>query len=159
MTSESGNPSSWAKLQEVVRSGVTLNDYLDIYQGGAVDHYLKMHEAGASVGGAMRIASGLAKLKPEAGKDTVSMLQRFDTIIAAGVTEEDQKATFGAVAQEFTAYKLSLAYKHGVTPEGYMEFLLILPGYDLDVAGGYSLTEVTRALNSMSTSSNAKTAL
>lgn len=45
MTTESGNPSSYAKMLNLLDSGVSLDEYLDLSAAGAVDGYLKYRTA------------------------------------------------------------------------------------------------------------------
>ena len=41
MTTEDGNPSAYAKLNTLLDAGVTLDQYLDLHEAGAVDGYMR----------------------------------------------------------------------------------------------------------------------
>jgi hypothetical protein len=147
MKTESGNPSEWAKLQNCLKSGLALDEYLDLKEDDNVERYLKIKEAGASASAAQKIAAALGKLEPAEKDGSVTDRQRYEAIVKTNVPEKDQKAAFASVADDSTEYRLGLAYGYDVAPKDYVLFLQTL--YNLDSSGNFSQDEVTAALRSM----------
>ena len=116
MTTESGNPTQYAKLLSALDYGMSLDEYLEVRPTTALDRYLKFSEAGAGSSGALSMAQAIAALEPEDGKETVSNLQRYTAAVSADATERDQMAALSSMMQETEYFRVETSYDYGISP-------------------------------------------
>lgn len=107
-------------------------------------------EAGLADDDAMEINNILAGLQPEAGKDQVSNLQKYQAIVKAGLNENDQMLALRSVMPEGEYARLEIGNDLGVSPTNYITLKTIMPDFDEDRNGGYTQEEVKNAVDSMS---------
>ena len=105
--------------------------------------------AGLDDDAAYDLANSLNALEPEDGKDSVSNLQRYRTVVDAGLSADEQMTVLGEMMTESEYGKLQTGYSYGVTPEAYVTFRELLPQFDLDGNGTFKQEEVEAAIDSM----------
>lgn len=149
MTTDSGEPSQYAMMLDVLDAGLELDDYVDIRQLGGVGRYLDFTDAGAGSRAAMDMTRALAALGPEEGEDEVSRLQRLRAVVDSGVAEDDQMAAMSAMMQEAEYFKLQTGYQYGVTPYLYVGLKESLPDFNVDGNKNYTQKEVEAAIDAM----------
>ena len=152
MTTESGDPSQYAKMTDILRSGATLDQYLDIKESGGVDTYLKLAKAGTNSKNAYELALKISALEPEKGKDSVSSMQKYQIITHSDISQKEQLHALSAVMSDSEYSKVSTGADFGVEPRVYVDFKSELPEYDTDKNGSYTQAEVKRAIDSITES-------
>ena len=88
MTTESGNPSQYAKMQELLDDGVTLGQFLDLSEADAVDGYLRYE--GVNVGRDYGIT-------PETYMDYKERLPSFDADKNGSYKQEEIEAALDSM--------------------------------------------------------------
>ena len=91
----------------------------------------------------------LASAEPEDGADSVSSLQRQQTVVNSGISQTDQLAALGTMMSEPEFGKVQAGTAYGVTPKAYVDLKAALPRYDSDGNGSFNQAEVTAAINSL----------
>lgn len=112
--------------------------------------YESMTGAGLSSEDAYNLTEILGALEPEAGKDSVSSLQKYRAVIDAGLTEKEQMTALSGLMGESEYAKLQAGYNYGVTPEVYVSCKELLPQYNADGNGNYKQEEVRAAIDALS---------
>ena len=120
METDGGNPTSWANLQKVLESGLTLDDWYKMYQEGCVDKFVKYMDDGISGENAMQTAEAMDELTDkykgtdEEAKDRekwmVIAMQPYDeytkSIVLEKIMREDQyKEYSGARSAGITTWQ------------------------------------------------------
>ena len=112
-------------------------------------YYDKLTAAGLPEEEAYLLNQELDALEPEDGADSVSSLQRQQTVVNSGISQTDQLAALGTMMPESEFGKVQTGTAYGVTPKAYVDLKAALPRYDSDGNGSFNQAEVTAAINSM----------
>ena len=115
--------------------------------GHSAENYYKFIDAGVSEYGAYRTAKAIAELKPVAGKDSVSAIQKYRAVVNELLPETEEMAALSQVMSESEYAKVEAGSAHGITPGVYVTFKELLPQYDEDGNGSYSQEEVENAID------------
>ena len=88
MTTEDGNPSAYAKLNTLLDAGVTLDQYLDLHEAGAVDGYMRYTSvsAGRNYG-----------ITPDVYIDFRARLPRYDADHNGSFTQKEVQAALDSM--------------------------------------------------------------
>ena len=158
MTTESGNPSQYAKLVQILDSGLDMDGYLSLREMDGVDEYLDALDAGLDSDAALDMARALGDLEPEYGEDSVSVLQKQRAVIDAGLTVQEQLTALESISSESEYKKFRTAHTFGVEPDAYVCAKEILPQFDKPNANGnygtYTQAEIEEALDALGTGTN-----
>ena len=112
-------------------------------------YYDKLTAAGLPEEEAYLLNQELDALEPEDGADSVSSLQRQQTVVNSGISPTDQLAALGTMMPESEFGKVQTGTAYGVTPKAYVDLKAALPRYDSDGNGSFNQAEVTAAINSL----------
>ena len=112
-------------------------------------YYDKLTAAGLPEEEAYLLNQELDALEPEDGADSVSSLQRQQTVVNSGISQTDQLAALGTMMPESEFGKVQTGTAYGVTPKAYVDLKAALPRYDSDGNGSFNQAEVTAAINSL----------
>ena len=134
-----------AEQADVVKNAFAY--YSMVPQSGG--YYDKLVGSGLADEAAYQISSAMEGLEPEEGEDTVSKMQRYQTITESGLSDEEQMEAMSAVMSESEYAKLQAGYAEGVTPSSYVLFKETLPDYDANGNGSFSQEEVTAAIQAI----------
>lgn len=149
MTTDTGNPSQYAKMLDAIDSGLTVGDYLTLKEIGGVEEYLEQVEAGVEPQTAVGIVEQVQAIKDEAGEEDVDSIVLYRAAVNAAGSEEEQLAALKSLMSESSYEKVEVSHNFGVPPETYVTFKELLPRYDADGNGSYKQAEVTEAIGSM----------
>lgn len=115
----------------------------------ALVNYSKLTNSGVSGTNAAKVLTALEDLKPLAGKEQVSDLQKMSEISGMSLSEADKLAAMQTILDESTYGKIKIASEFGVKVNGFVTLKEILPQYDVDGNGSYKYAEVETAINSI----------
>lgn len=158
--------ASWVdgqKLSKAQKSAIL--DSMAFYSQAKAEakRYTAMTEAGLSSDAAERLALRISKLTPEAGKQNVSDLQRYNAVVNYGLTEPEQIAALESIMEDTEFEKLENAYNAGVSPAQFVAFKQKTDGFASDKVNGKTVSskksKVLNAINSMQLTNEQKTAL
>lgn len=142
---ESGELSTYGKMLQVQRQGMSFKDYADLRRDGAMDYYIKYRSTVDDNEVAKKIALEVKSLGTEDVKDW----QRVQAICKATGDEDYQVAAMEAIMDETEYFRFIQANGYGVTPEIWVELKRTLPKYDADYSGTYKQAEVKSAIDSL----------
>lgn len=129
------------------------------------DRYTAMTEAGLDPGKAESLTMRISQLRPEAGKETVRDLQRYEVVTSdRSLSEVEQLAALESMMEDTEFEKLETAYAAGVTPGQYVEFKRATDGLSADKINGKTVSgskkaKVLAAIDAMDITNSQKTAL
>lgn len=129
------------------------------------DRYAAMTEAGLDPGKAESLTMRISQLRPEAGKETVRDLQRYEVVTSdRSLSEAEQLAALESMMEDTEFEKLETAYAAGVTPGQYVEFKRATDGLSADKINGKTVSgskkaKVLAAIDAMDITNSQKTAL
>lgn len=129
------------------------------------DRYTAMTEAGLDPGKAESLTMRISHLRPEAGKETVRDLQRYEVVTSdRSLSEAEQLAALESMMEDTEFEKLETAYAAGVTPGQYVEFKRATDGLSADKINGKTVSgskkaKVLAAIDAMDITNSQKTAL
>lgn len=127
--------------------------------------YESFSEAGLNTDTALRLTEAVGALEPEDGKQQVSDVQRYRTIVNTVSYERGQTQALEAVMDEDAFAKFKTVYQQGISPEDYVTFLEKTSGLEADkdssgkTVSGSKKQKVMDAINRMDLSKAQKTAL
>lgn len=157
---EKGNPSQYAKFLCTLETGLSVDEYLDLYSNGTdVDKYFEFTDAGVDPQEAKKLVISLEGLEPSAGADEVAAVQKWRATVDGVEDAADQLAALSAVMTAAQHAKAEIAYNFEVTPDVYVSMQELLPKYDADGNGSYKQAEITAAINAMGGSTQQKAVL
>lgn len=99
---------------------------------------------------AFRLTDELSALQPEEGKKQVSNLQKWQTVVGAGLSKDKQLAALEEVMSETEYLKLNIGNGYGIDPQTYVKFKAALQTHDANGNGSYSQDEIRAAIDGMS---------
>lgn len=99
---------------------------------------------------AFRLTDELSALQPEEGKKQVSNLQKWQTVVGAGLSKDKQLAALEEVMSETEYLKLNIGNGYGIDPQTYVKFKAALQAHDANGNGSYSQDEIRAAIDGMS---------
>ena len=99
---------------------------------------------------AFRLTDELSALQPEEGKKQVSNLQKWQTVVGAGLSKDKQLAALEEVMSETEYLKLNIGNGYGIDPQTYVKFKVALQAHDANGNGSYSQDEIRAAIDGMS---------
>ena len=99
---------------------------------------------------AFRLTDELSTLQPEEGKKQVSNLQKWQTVVGAGLSKDKQLAALEEVMSETEYLKLNIGNGYGIDPQTYVKFKAALQTHDANGNGSYSQDEIRAAIDGMS---------
>lgn len=151
MTTESGNPSQYAKMLWCQEAGLSYADYAEAKNANAIDNLYRFGtEAGADAESAYTMAMAVAALKPAPGKKEVSQGQKYEAIGRADVEDSYKLAVMEEWLSESAMARFEQAMGFGLTIEMYGKALQIVPKFDHNNNGYLSQAEYEAAIRSMS---------
>ena len=160
--------ASWADRQNLTSDQrAALKDSMAFYSQAKAEagRYTAMTEAGLDSNTAEGMALRISQLRPEAGKKTVSNLQRYEAVVQyRGLTEEDQLNALESMMEDTEFEKLEMAYAAGISPAKFLEFKRATDGLSADKVFGKTVSgskkaKVLAAIDAMDISNIQKTAL
>ena len=157
---EKGNPTQYAKFLCTLETGLSVDEYLDMYgEGTDVDKYFEFTDAGVDPQEAKKLAISLYELEPTDGADEVAAVQKWRAAVDGVEDTSDQLAALSAVMTDAQHIKAEIAYNFEVMPEVYVSMQELLPKYDADGNRSYKQAEITAAINAMGGSTRQKAVL
>jgi len=142
MTTESGKPSQWAKLNNMLDQGLKLDDYMEIRDAGAINQWQKLSDKGLDARTARDVSIALSGLDPLPGEDYVSDSQKYDAIIRVVRDERTRIQAMTTVMTETQAHRLeTMSSTYGITAETYADFVRRIPDY-IGLTEGGSVTSL-----------------
>ena len=81
MTTDSGNPSRWAKINQVVSGGQSVENTMAMIEDGTFDTYVKWMDTGLSPNMVSSIAKALTSLKPLPGHEGITNAQKWNAVL------------------------------------------------------------------------------
>ncbi len=141
-----GDPSQYAKMQDVLKSGTGMDTYLDLKMADAVDEYLKCVDGGVSPETAIKAAKSVAEIKDSADDDATK-LEMYRQAIQAGGSQDEQMATLAMLMSESEYDRLEAGVGRGITPEQYISVREAIA--EINDNGNTSQDEATRAVASI----------
>ena len=160
--------ASWADSQGLTSDQrASVKDKMAFYSQARAEasRYTAMTEAGLDSGKAENLTMRISQLRPEAGKETVSNLQRYEAVISdKGLSESEQLSALESMMEDTEFEKLEAAYAAGVTPGQYVKFKRATEGLVADKVNGKTVPgskkeKVMAAINGMQITNSQKTAL
>ena len=144
-----------------------LKDSMEFYSQAKAEagRYTAMTEAGLDPGKAESLTMRISQLRPEAGKETVRDLQRYEVVTSdRSLSEAEQLAALESMMEDTEFEKLETAYAAGVTPGQYVEFKRATDGLSADKINGKTVSgskkaKVLAAIDAMDITNSQKTAL
>lgn len=144
-----------------------LKDSMAFYSQAKAEagRYTAMTEAGLDPGKAESLTMRISQLRPEAGKETVRDLQRYEVVTSdRSLSEAEQLAALESMMEDTEFEKLETAYAAGVTPGQYVEFKRVTDGLSADKINGKTVSgskkaKVLAAIDAMDITNSQKTAL
>lgn len=144
-----------------------LKDSMAFYSQAKAEagRYTAMTEAGLDPGKAESMTMRISQLRPEAGKETVRDLQRYEVVTSdRSLSEAEQLAALESMMEDTEFEKLETAYAAGVTPGQYVEFKRATDGLSADKINGKTVSgskkaKVLAAIDAMDITNIQKTAL
>ena len=127
--------------------------------------YEKFAGAGLSSDNAAKVVEILSNLEPEAGKKSVSDVQRIEAIADGGFSTGDARSAVRAVLNETQAETFDDLIKAGMTPKQYAQYRRAVYGLEADKDGngkpisGSKKKKVLNAIERLPISDNLKTEL
>ena len=154
MKTESGAPSQYAKMLDVIKTGASVTEYLEIKKTDSVDGYLKCVDTGLDRKTAAKVAQAVSAMPSLPYGESYSQKDRQTAAVAACSTAKDQILAYAAYGsrenEKTTIAKFTAAASYSVTPELYLEVVKkVSSGYDADQNGTISQKELRKALDSM----------
>ena len=150
METETGNPSGWAKFQEALKAGMSVDEYLELRaEEGDIDKYLEFTGAGVGSDDALELTQEIAVLEPEEGKQKVSSTQRWRAAVNSVDTAVDQLEALSVLMTDSQYEKVRIAYDNDIEPNIYVKLYETLPKYDANGNGSYTNAEVADAIDAM----------
>lgn len=154
MTTDTGNPSQYAKMLDALDDGLTIDEYLDLKEMGdtAVNMYRKnVTERGVKPSIAYDVTMAVKGMEPEQYEIDANKMR---TAIDLYSKPEDQLQALRVVSDDsqYRAFKVGygLPSEYRIDPEVIVTYYEIRPEYDADGNGNYKNDEVTAAINGMS---------
>lgn len=154
LKTDEGNPTSYAKLREMVGAGLDADTALKLRSDEIdLDTYLRYARAGVDPYDSVRIVYDLKKLKPLEGAKTVKTYQKWRVALdnTSGYTAQIkaiEAATPSSEAKHIT--KMKVAHEYGMSPDVYVTLKEWLPEFDENGNGSYSGAEVQAAIDGIS---------
>ena len=161
MTTDTGNPSAYAKYLSAVELGLSNAQYMQLRNfGTSIDKYLELRDAGIGNDGAVTLAMELDRLEPDDGYDKVHWTAKGKVITEAGISESEQMAALEmAVPYESTYEKMKIGYNLGMNVKSYVDLKSVMSNFDADGNGSYSQQETEDAINALAGDDNVLYAL
>lgn len=148
LETESGKPSQYAKFQQAMGEGLSVDQYLDMRLGGLdVDDYLEATAGGIDGDDAYALVQ-------EMGVGDLDDIQKWRASVDFSDNVEDQLTALSMVMNDSQMRSVELANAFGIAPDLYVGYCEIRSQYDADGNGGYTQAEVQAAIDSMGGLSN-----
>lgn len=150
LETDSGNPTQYAKLVRAIDAGMDPAEALRLRADGMdLGKVTELKDAGLDIKTAASVATAIAQLTPEDGKNDVSDVQKWRATLNTVSGAEKQMQALKAVMPEDQYRKVEIAHGFGVQPESFVKLREILPQYDANHNGSYSQDEVKAAIDAM----------
>lgn len=150
METDKGNPSQYAKLLTAMDTGMDVDEYLQFRNdGGDIDKYLDLMDAGVGKKQAMELAVDLQELEPMQGEDKVLTVQRWQAAVDSSPNGREQLTALSSMMQESQFAKVEAAYNYGIKPATYVHLMAIRPDFDANNNGSYSQSEIKEAIDAL----------
>ena len=162
------NSSQPEVLRGLMAQGLSWNELAETYpftSSASGKRYAGYIESGLTPGQAGGLTAKMDALEPEAGKDTVTDLQRYRTVVDYGLSQQDQLAVLGEMMEDSEYESLMSAYQLGVKPEQFVSFREGISGLSADknavgkTISGSKKRKVMQFIDSMDLNNAQKTAL
>ncbi len=153
LVTDEGNPTEYAKFLTAADAGLAVDTYMDLRSKNAdLDNVLEFMDTGIPSEEAAQIVMNIKDLKPMAGKNSVSYLQRMQVVLDSDLTEQQKLDAFAAVGNldDSTYEKIKLGYRMGMGLQDYVDLRRALPLYDANGNGRYTAKEVQAAIDATS---------
>ena len=164
MLTESGSPSQYAKMLDVLESGMDLEEYLDLKETDNVDAYLKAMDFGMSRETALKVTEAVAALPELPDGKGYKDWQKQDAAVNAVTDGKEQIEAYALYGDsdsvETNRARMTEAANYDVTPQMFLEmYRMVIEKYDADGNGKIKQDEVKAALNSTDYTNRQKAAL
>lgn len=155
-------------IRALLKLGVGWDQIAETYpidSASAARRYTGYVESGLSPEKAGGLSAEMESLEPEAGKDSVTDLQRYRTVVDYGLSQREQLTVLRDMMEDSEYENLMSAYQKGVAPEQFITFREGISGLsaDKDLAGksisGSKKRKVLNYIDSMDLNNDQKTAL
>lgn len=150
LETDSGNPTQYAKLMNAIDAGMDPAEALRLRADGMdLGKVTELKDAGLDIKTAASVATAIAQLTPEDGKNDVSDVQKWRATLNTVSGAEKQMQALKAVMPEDQYRKVEIAHSFGVQPDSFVKLREIMPQYDANHNGSYSQDEVKAAIDAM----------
>ena len=155
-------------LRGLMAQGISWGELAETYpfaSSASGKRYAGYIESGLTPEQAGGLTAEMDALEPEAGKDTVTDLQRYRTVVDYGLSQQDQLAVLGEMMEDSEYESLMSAYQLGVKPEQFVSFREGISGLSADknavgkTISGSKKRKVMQFIDSMDLNNIQKTAL
>lgn len=155
-------------IRSLLNLGIGWDQIAETYpidSASAARRYTGYIESGLSPEDAGGLSAEMEGLKPEAGKDSVTDLQRYRTVIDYGLSQQEQLTVLRDMMEDSEYENLMSAYQKGIAPEQFITFREGISGLSADknLAGkaisGSKKRKVLDYIDAMDLNNAQKTAL
>ena len=162
------NSSQPEVLRGLMAQGLSWNELAETYpfaSSTSGKRYAGYIESGLTPEQAGGLTAEMDALEPEAGKDTVTDLQRYRAVVDYGLSQQDQLTVLGEMMEDSEYESLMSAYQLGVKPEQFVSFREGISGLSADknavgkTISGSKKRKVMQFIDSMDLNNVQKTAL
>ena len=162
------NSSQMEVLRGLMAQGLSWNELAETYpfaSSASGKRYARYIESGLTPEQAGGLTAEMDSLEPEAGKDTVTDLQRYRAVVDYGLSQQDQLTVLGEMMEDSEFESLMSAYQLGVKPEQFVSFREGISGLSADknavgkTISGSKKRKVMQFIDSMDLNNVQKTAL
>lgn len=155
-------------LRGLMAQGISWGELAETYpftSSASGKRYAGYIESGLTPEQAGGLTAEMDALEPEAGKDTVTDLQRYRAVVDYGLSQQDQLVVLGEMMEDSEYESLMSAYQLGVEPEQFVSFREGISGLSADknavgkTISGSKKRKVMQFIDSMDLNNVQKTAL
>lgn len=122
-------------IRSLLNLGIGWDQIAETYpidSASAARRYTGYIESGLSPEDAGGLSAEMEGLKPEAGKDSVTDLQRYRTVIDYGLSQQEQLTVLRDMMEDSEYENLMSAYQKGIAPEQFITFREGISGLSAD---------------------------
>jgi hypothetical protein len=150
METESGEPSTYAKMLKVVEGGASVTDYLDIKETGGIDTYLDAVGLGIKTSDAVNIVKSVADIPKHADGSEITEKERQLAAVRASNSVETQILAYAVYGnkdnEQSSIEKLTKAWEAcKLTPEDYTLYRIDTGDLNAKDENGNSVTNLKKA--------------
>lgn len=148
MKTETGKDSKYAKMLEALKSGVTIDEYLDMcLDGTEIEDCLVLIEEGMDSDTAYELLDYVSDL--ELKKEDLSKIETWKLRVNFSTKPHVQLAALAGVMSKDEFAKVNILFDFGVEPEAFVKYHEICNQFDANRNGSFTYAEVEAAVKSI----------